>query len=218
MHLIQQLKKMAIDIENYINSKNFKRKFSYTGYDVKVIVTKIENFYNITLCIPFIAGKTPSFEFYSNKKNKILKDLNIFVSRLRYLEKKSKFVIHLNTKDFGTHAYLVTFSTALDKGDFGVVGRGNKYSGIISLKRENNMEAVAGKNPQNHAGKLFTIFAYRLAWKLYKFFFKNIRIDIVAKNGEDITQPSFIFVNMEEIKNSDKRKVEDIIFSDVKKN
>lgn len=212
--------KMAIDIENYVNSEKFKKKYPYTGYDVKVVITKIEDFYDITLCVPFIADKTPSFKFYLNNKNNILKDLNKFVSNIKYLNKKSKFLININTKDFGDHGYLVAFGTALDKGDFGAVGRGNKYSGVISLNRKTNMEAVAGKNPQNHSGKLFTIFSHHIAWKLYKIFRKNVSVDITAKNGEDINNPSYIFVNMESeksLKKSDRERIKNLIFHDIKK-
>ncbi len=212
--------KMAIDIENYVNSGRFKKKYPYTGYDVKVVITKIEDFYDITLCVPFIADKTPSFKFYLNNKKNILEDLNRFVSNIKYLNKKSKFLININTKDFGDHGYLVAFGTALDKGDFGAVGRGNKYSGIISLNRKTNMEAVAGKNPQNHSGKLFTIFSHHIAWKLYKIFHENVSVDITVKNGEDINQPSYIFVNIESeksFKKSNKERIKNLIFHDIKK-
>ncbi len=180
--------KMAIVIENYINSITFKNRFNFTGYDVKVVVANIDKFFDITICIPFIADQTPSFSFYKINKDAILKDLKKFIL-IKYLDKGFNFSISLNTKDFGEHAYLVAFGSALDKGDFGAVGRGNKYSGVVSLNRKTNIEAVAGKNPQNHSGKLFTIFAHHLAWKIYKIYHRDISIDIIAKKRRGSYQP-----------------------------
>ncbi|MFA5133684.1 MAG: methionine adenosyltransferase [Patescibacteria group bacterium] len=212
--------RLAIDIENYINSNKFKNKFAYTGYDVKVMIARTDNFFDITVCIPFIADRTPSFDFYRIGKDIILKELKKFISGIRYFDGNFDFSININTKDFGEHAYLVAFGSALDKGDFGAVGRGNKYSGVISLNRKTNIEAVAGKNPQNHSGKLFTIFAHHLAWKLYKIFHRNISIDISAKNGEDIDKPSYVIINVENgpvLSARDKNSIEDIVIKDIRK-
>jgi len=209
--------KMAIVIENYINSITFKNRFNFTGYDVKVVVAKIDKFFDITICIPFIADQTPSFSFYKINKDAILKDLKKFML-IKYLDKGFNFSINLNTKDFEEHAYLVAFGSALDKGDFGAVGRGNKYSGVVSLNRKTNIEAVAGKNPQNHSGKLFTIFAHHLAWKIYKIYRRDISVDIIAKNGEDITNPSHVIINIENglsLSVKDKEVIKNIISEDI---
>jgi S-adenosylmethionine synthetase len=212
--------KLAIDIENYINSNKFKNRFDYTGYDVKVMIVRTDNFFDITICVPFIADRTPSFDFYKTNKNIILAELKKFIRGIKYLGEKFNFLVSLNTKDFENHAYLVAFGSALDKGDFGAVGRGNKYSGVISLNRKTNIEAVAGKNPQNHSGKLFTIFAHHLAWKIYQIFNRNISVDISVKNGEDISSPSYIIIDVEDslpLLPKDKRMIENIIVKDVKK-
>src|SRR3989338_1551259 len=210
--------KMAIVIENYINSIAFNNRFNFTGYDVKVMIAKIDKFFDITICIPFLADQTPSFSFYKINKDAILKDLKKFILSIKYLDKGFNFSISLNTKDFGEHAYLVAFGSALDKGDFGAVGRGNKYSGVVSLNRKTNIEAVPGKNPQNHSGKLFTIFAHHLAWKIYKIYHRDISVDIAAKNGEDLTIPSHVIINIENglsLSVKDKEAIKNIISEDI---
>ncbi len=56
------------------------------------------------------------------------------------------------------------------------------------------MEATAGKNPVNHIGKLYSIFAFQLANKIYeKFNFKN-QIRIVGRIGNDISDPLAISI------------------------
>lgn len=211
---------LAIIVENYINSNVFKSRFGFTGYDVKVMITRVDNFFDITICIPFLAEQTPSFRFYRMKKDMIIRDLKSFILKIKNLDKDFSFSISLNTKDFGDHAYLVAFGSALDKGDFGAVGRGNKYSGVISLNRKTNIEAVAGKNPKNHSGKLYTIFAHHLAWKIYKKIHRDVSIDISAKNGEDLASPFNIVVNITDglpLSAKDKQWIERVILEDAQR-
>lgn len=186
--------RIAIDLENYING-DFKNKFPFTGTDVKVVVIRRENLFDVTVCIPFIAAETPNFEFYRTQKESMINDTLSYLYSLN-TQKNTQFKVSLNTKDFGAQGYLVAYSSALDKGDFGAVGRGNKYSGVISLNRKTNIEAVSGKNPQNHSGKLYTIFAHRLAWKIYMHTNIPVSIDVVARNGEPIDTPAYVVVDV----------------------
>jgi S-adenosylmethionine synthetase len=209
--------KVTIDIENFINSKKFKKIFGFTGFDVKVMVVRSGNTFDITLCVPFIASQTTSFEFYKKEKIHIVEEVSQFLNKYKDL-KSAAIKIHLNTKDFGKRGYLVAFGSALDKGDFGAVGRGNKYSGIIAMNRKTNVEAVAGKNPLNHSGKLYTIFAHHIAWKLYKLLKINITVDIVARNGEEISKPSIVCVNMDlsNVSNEKRTNIVRMIKADLK--
>jgi S-adenosylmethionine synthetase len=193
-----EIETLAIDIENYVNGEEWKRTFSFTGFDIKVMIVKLLENIDITLCVPFIAERTPSFSFYEEQKKHIHESVQAFVDSRVYKEKGNTYTVHINTRDFDEHAYVVAFGSALDKGDFGAVGRGNKYSGVISLCRKTNIEAPAGKNPQLHSGKLFTIFAHHLAWKLHKKYTCPISVDIAAKAGEDIDDPFVVIVNRED--------------------
>jgi S-adenosylmethionine synthetase len=53
--------------------------------------------------------------------------------------------------------------TSAESGDDGEVGRGNRASGLITPYRPMTMEAVAGKNPVTHVGKIYNIVASRIA-------------------------------------------------------
>lgn len=46
--------------------------------------------------------------------------------------------------------------SAVESGDEGAVGRGNRSRGVIPFSRNFSMEAACGKNPVYHTGKLFT--------------------------------------------------------------
>lgn len=210
--------KIAIDLENYINGE-FKKMFNYTGTDVKVVIIRNHLLFDITVCIPFIALKTESFNFYKEKKQIIQEHLQSYLHQLGTIG-GAVYKISLNTKDFAEQGYLVAYSSALDKGDFGAVGRGNKYSGVISLNRKTNIEAVPGKNPQNHSGKLYTIFAHRLAWKIFALTNIPVSVDVVARNGGLLSDPAHVIIDMcssEAVDDLLKPRIEEIVRQEIKK-
>ena len=71
----------------------------------------------------------------------------------------------VNAADDPEHGdlYLTVTGTSAESGDDGEVGRGNRASGLITPYRPMTMEAVAGKNPVTHVGKLYNLLASRMA-------------------------------------------------------
>ena len=59
--------------------------------------------------------------------------------------------------------HLTVTGTSAEAGDDGQVGRGNRPNGLITPYRPMSLEAIAGKNPDSHTGKLYSIAAERIA-------------------------------------------------------
>ncbi|MBA7706792.1 S-adenosylmethionine synthase [subsurface metagenome] len=59
--------------------------------------------------------------------------------------------------------YLTITGTSAESGDDGEVGRGNRCNGLITPCRTMSLEAVAGKNPINHVGKIYNVLANHVA-------------------------------------------------------
>jgi len=187
--------RLAILIENHINSSKFKSIFPETGWDVKVMISKVRKNFDITVAIPFLARLIPSYKVYSYKKHLIKKYLKKWLQIIFAQENSGyKFTLSINTKDRGKFAYLTVFGTAADKGDYGVVGRGNKYNSIISLFRPSPAEAFAGKNPVNHVGKIYSAIAHDIAQYLNRTLVKGVEIIMTTKNGLNLDSPSLIVV------------------------
>lgn len=199
--------KLSILIENYLNSGTFKASHDYTGWDIKVIVLRKGSFYRITTCVPFIATKIESLHDYNQKKSLVEEDAKLFIKNTNLLSKEEQFEFYLNTKDYEDKGYLVAYGTAADKGDFGAVGRGNRYSGIISSQRGTNIEAVNGKNPMNHSGKLYTIIAHRIAWKLYKETGAPFEVTIMTDNGRSLNDPVFVHISSPDLEGLQKSHI-----------
>lgn len=59
--------------------------------------------------------------------------------------------------------YLTVTGLSAEMGDDGQVGRGNRVNGLITPSRPMSLEAVSGKNPVRHVGKIYNVLAYQMA-------------------------------------------------------
>lgn len=205
---------LCIDLENYTNSKIFKKSFSQTGYDIKVMIIRIRKKLNITICVPFISSQTNNLNEYKSILAKIKLDLEKYINNWLLNHKTNfRFKLFINTKDFGKHVYLTAFGTALDKGDYGAVGRGNRFEGVISTNRGTNVEAVNGKNSVNHSGKIYTILSNKIAWKVYEITKQECIVNISVKNGDSLLkEPKYCIIRTpNKISLDMKLAIEDIV-------
>jgi len=69
----------------------------------------------------------------------------------------------LQVRDGMRMEYLTVTGTSAEAADDGEVGRGNRATGLITPYRPMSIEAVAGKNPVSHVGKLYNLLAARIA-------------------------------------------------------
>jgi S-adenosylmethionine synthetase len=75
-------------------------------------------------------------------------------------------VVNAADGDAPDSVYLTVTGTSAEAGDDGQVGRGNRVNGLITPYRPMSLEAVAGKNPVSHVGKLYNVAATRMAARL----------------------------------------------------
>lgn len=205
--------KLCINIENYLNSKKFKKSYPETGFDIKVLCVRVNRKVDTTICIPFIAKLTPNRNIYNQKLKEIKKLLK---KEMISLFPSLKINLHINTKDEGgKYAYLTVFGSALDKRDQGAVGRGNRYNGLITINREMNTEAYAGKNPLHHGGKLYNVIAHDISHKLFKLLKVRNIINITARNGDLINNPAFIIVKTDMDISQKNRFIEKIVIDTI---
>lgn len=190
------LENITLEIERYLNSAIFKEKHPYTGEDVKVMSLREKKTLNITIAMPFLSKSIRSEKEYFLLKDIVLKELEVFItSRWR----EGKVNIDLNTLDkkgAGIEGiYLTLTGTSAEDADSGEVGRGNRANGLISFMRPHTSEAVAGKNPVSHIGKIYNFFAFYLAERVYKNFenIEEIYIYILSRIGTPIDNPLCLY-------------------------
>lgn len=186
---------LAVDIENHVNSPLFRADLDGLGSDVKVMLVRAANILEATVCFPVHPESVPSRQEYRALITEVQERLSAFIEAHPVIRGHHWLPrLSINTKDHGWGAYLAPFGTSLGKGDCGLVGRGNKANGVISSRASGGVEALAGKNPVHHTGKLYTLAAERLASCIHDELGIRNEVVLVSRNGDRLDDPSFVGV------------------------
>jgi len=185
--------KTVLELEQYINSQDFKRKFPESGEDVKVMGLRKNNELNLTVAMPLVDRYVENEREYFIKKAEILEEIKNFVQEKSDFERVNVKLNTLDVEGRGIHGvYLTVLGTSAESGDSGQVGRGNRVNGVIPLNRPLCSEAAAGKNPVSHVGKIYNLLTHRIAEKVYKNVpgLEEVYIWLLSQIGKPIDQPA----------------------------
>jgi S-adenosylmethionine synthetase len=177
------LENTVLNVEKFLNSKEMKKKFPSIGEDIKVMGSRNGKEIDLTIAIAFIGQFISNLEDYYDQKEKIRE----------ILEKKFKtdgMNISINTLDEKDSVYLTVTGTSWENGDDGQVGRGNRSNGLITPCRTMSLEAVAGKNPVSHVGKIYNLKAQEIADKINNLFkIEEVQVQLLSQIGKPINNP-----------------------------
>lgn len=186
------LDKTVLNIERVLNSQSIKQTFPFIGEDIKVmgVNSPTETYYTIAIAIvdQFISG-------IQDYKNKIAQVKNFIADEFHI---QPQF-IEINTADnYQTESiYLTVSGTSAEAGDDGEVGRGNRVNGLITPYRPMSLEAIAGKNPISHIGKIYNHVAFDLCKAICaNNFAEEAQVYIVSQIGKPITQPQLLNIKL----------------------
>jgi S-adenosylmethionine synthetase len=107
--------------------------------------------------------------------------------------------VTLNAADRPADAvvYLTVTGTSAEAGDDGQVGRGNRANGLITPSRPMSLEAVAGKNPISHVGKLYNAWAQQLTVELLaRPDVEAASCQLASRIGAPITEPQVVWLGV----------------------
>jgi S-adenosylmethionine synthetase len=192
--------RMVFQVEQFLNSRSFKKEFPDTGEDVKVLAVRRERDLDVTVAMPFLAPLIRNESEYFKRKAQAGRVLTDFVTR----KIGTRFSPHifLNVLDHRgageAGAYLTLLGTSAEAGDSGEVGRGNRVCGIISLRRPASAEAAPGKNPVAHVGKIYNVLAQVLAENIHKKVhgLRDVTVWITSQIGHPISSPQSVVVEI----------------------
>lgn len=192
--------RLVFQIEQFLNSRSFKKEFPDTGEDVKVLAVRREKDLDVTVAMPFLAPLIRSESEYFKRKTAVGRVLTDFVTRKvgdRFSPRL--FLNVLDQRGAGeAGAYLTVLGTSAEAGDSGEVGRGNRVCGIISLRRPASAEAAPGKNPVAHVGKIYNVLAQVLAENIHKKVrgLLDVTVWITSQIGQPISSPQAVVVEV----------------------
>jgi S-adenosylmethionine synthetase len=211
---VSKTEKVTLLIEQTLNSTAFKEIHPYVGTDIKVMITRSGKSINATVCIPFIAIYTPSKEFYAERLG-FLK--NEIVSLISSIFPDYSTTVHLNTRDDPSKSdfYLTLTGSAIESGDEGVVGRGNRYNGVIPFTRHMSMEACCGKNPIYHVGKVYTALCENISQEILNSLGLETYVYLTSQMGRNLSDPWSACVEVcdKQISVSQIKNIEDVVLS-----
>jgi S-adenosylmethionine synthetase len=186
----------VLALEMYVNGSDFKARFPETGEDVKVMGVRQGHKVDFTVAMPLMARQIVSEQVYFVRKQAILEDLQRFVSQRAGCQPSAR--IHLNTLDQPGRGlggvYLSLLGTSAEDADSGQVGRGNRINGLIPVGRPIGTEAVAGKNPVSHVGKIYNVLAHQAARAIYEQIpgLQEVYVFLVSQIGMPIDCPQMV--------------------------
>jgi len=157
---LDDLERVVLEVENYLNSNAVRSAQPAIGEDIKVMGVRRMNSIDLTVACAFIDRFTANLDEYVAHKAEVAS--LALQAAVRITQKKVS--IEVNTADDIAKGslYLTVTGTSAESGDDGEVGRGNRSNGLITPYRPMNMEAAAGKNPVTHVGKLYNLAAQRI--------------------------------------------------------
>jgi S-adenosylmethionine synthetase len=183
----------AIDLETFLTGDRFAELCPGAGTDAKVMVVRMAGRLDVTACLPFHPERATSPDEYRQLVRHAEHTVRGFLDTTYGVD----IELSLNTKDASAGgAYLAPFGTSLGKGDCGLVGRGNKANGVIPAVRCTSVEALSGKNPIHHTGKLYTLAAARIADRLHAEFGLANEVVLMSRNGHLLREPAFVGVRL----------------------
>jgi S-adenosylmethionine synthetase len=193
-----ETERLVREAEAHLNSSAGKSRYPQTGEDVKVMGVRRARRLELTVAMPLLDRHLGGERDYFDVKEAVGEDLLGHLSAL--VEQVDDVRIHLNALDRrgagleGT--YLTVLGTSAENADSGQVGRGNRANGVIALHRPSTMEAVAGKNPVSHVGKIYGVLAFRLAERLQAEVaaIEEAVVWLLSRIGERVDTPPLVSV------------------------
>lgn len=158
------LERVVLEVERHLNSPETKHTHPEIGTDIKVMGVRLGSRIHLTIGCAFVGRFVSDAHDYDWKKDAARKLALEAARRVTSLE----IEVTMNAADRADHSdegdvFLTVTGTSAEAGDDGEVGRGNRTCGLITPYRSITLEAVAGKNPVNHVGKLYNLVASRIA-------------------------------------------------------
>ncbi len=192
---LSQLEQLTLQTELFLNSEEGKRLFPQLGEDIKVMGVRENDHIRLTVAAAFVAEETPDRATYEEVKRQVAQYLQ---NELAPRFTKHKVSVFINTADTEQTSYLTVTGTSAESGDDGQVGRGNRASGLITPYRPMTLEAIAGKNPVSHVGKVYSIMTQLIANRLTERIpeLKQVYCYMVSQIGKPITDPQVVSVEV----------------------
>ena len=215
---LDDVERMVLNVEKYLNSEEYKRVHPEVGEDIKVMGLRQNNGIKLTVAAAFVSKFVEGIDQYAEFKERVKNDILKLSGKITDMEVE----VFVNTADDieKKMVYLTLTGTSAEMGDDGSVGRGNRVNGLITPFRGMSLEAAAGKNPVNHVGKIYSVLATQMAGEIADEHdeIEDITITLLSQIGKPIDQPHVASAMVITKKEKDFDRIKDKVGYSVNKN
>jgi S-adenosylmethionine synthetase len=177
---ISNTERLVLDLEEVV------RGVPAAGEDIKLMAVRIGDKLTLVVAAAMVSRFLSSREDYDEAKAAI----HEAVMKKARADHAGEVEVFVNCADSGENIYLTVTGTSIEMGDDGATGRGNRGNGLITPMRPMTMEAIAGKNPVSHVGKIYNVMAQKAAIEIAGLDgVEEAYVTIVSKIGSPISQP-----------------------------
>ncbi|MBC7287121.1 MAG: methionine adenosyltransferase [Armatimonadetes bacterium] len=190
------------------------RSFQPIGQDVKVMALRKGNHITVTVAAAFISELTPDLDTYLATTAAIGRAIRELAATITSRD----VTVCVNCADNAEKGqyYLTVTGTSAEMGDDGQVGRGNRANGLITPFRSMSLEAVAGKNPVSHVGKIYNAMAQRIADLVAdRIPGSEVVCYMLSQIGKPITEPQVVHLEGNGASEAELKEAADEIVPDV---
>lgn len=190
-----RLDEQVLAIERLLNHPDTKGRFPFVGEDIKVMGVASGEHVSFTVAIAMVDRFLAGLNDYRKGKD----DVRRFIAEAIGISAHS---LTINAADdlASGNVYLTVTGTSAENGDDGQVGRGNRNNGLITPYQPMSLEAISGKNPVSHVGKIYNLFADKLCRSIYtQGWAEGVQVFMVSEIGRPITRPLFLDVYLKHL-------------------
>ena len=184
---LSETERLVIEVEKKV------RSFAPVGQDVKVMALRRDDHITLTVAAAFVSALTPDLETYLGTTAEIAKSIEELAPTIT--DRDITVCVNCADDPETGQYYLTVTGTSAEMGDDGQVGRGNRANGLITPFRAMSLEAVAGKNPVSHVGKIYNAMAQRIADRIVE---RVPGVEVVcymlSQIGQPINEPQMVHV------------------------
>lgn len=158
---LDALERTVLAVERRLNARATKQAHPEIGEDIKVMGVRRGESIALTVACAFVDRHVAGLADYRAKKARVA----ALAAEAAQAVTGRAVEVQVNTADGETadSVYLTVTGLSAESGDDGQVGRGNRANGLLTPYRPMSLEAVCGKNPVSHVGKLYNVVARRTA-------------------------------------------------------
>jgi S-adenosylmethionine synthetase len=192
-----KLENSITSLEHLLTSSPESHKHPEWGQDVKLMGMRRNQELYLTLAMAFVDKHISNLDSYIDARERLKDIAKRWLAHTGFGDNE----IYVNTADDledPNSIYLTVTGLSAENGDSGQVGRGNNPIGLIPQNRPMSAEALSGKNPVSHVGKIYNAYAFDIAKKIHQELSEpyDVYVHLVSQIGKPIHEPFLCWVRL----------------------